>query len=123
MRIDDYLNLIEKDKKTINIDIEHIIPTNALENGSLENYKFLNEDDFNTIKNTFGNLLVLESSLNRACQDFSLIKKQEYYKKSKISYNTSFANSDNLIHFNKQLIEKENKEFVEWGKTYFREFL
>ena len=83
----------------------------------------MNEDDFNTIKNTFGNLLVLESSLNRGCQDFSLIKKQEYYKKSKISYNTSFANSDNLIHFNKQLIEKENKEFAEWGKTYFREFL
>ena len=123
MRINDYLNLIEKDKKTINIDIEHIIPANALENGSLENYKILNEDDFNTIKNTFGNLLVLESNLNRACQDFSLIKKQEYYKKSKISYNTSFANSDNLIHFNKQLIEKENKEFAEWGKTYFREFL
>lgn len=78
----DLLN--EDTNKTMrSYEIEHIVPLNAIENGSLKQYGFETDDKFNSIKNYFGNLLVLEGGLNSKIKDGGAQVKKETYKKSK----------------------------------------
>ncbi|MDD6056413.1 MAG: DUF262 domain-containing HNH endonuclease family protein [Helicobacteraceae bacterium] len=109
--------------KTFNNQIEHIIPQNAINNGLLERYGFNDEEDFNSLKNTFGNLLSLETPLNSEASDKDLIAKKDEYKKSSISYNREFANSPTFLNFNKETIKQENQNFKKWALEYFKEFL
>lgn len=103
--------------------IEHIVPQNAEENGSLKQYGFKDKEEFDGLKNTFGNLLVLEGALNTANLDCGLAKKQENYRKSKIYYNKEFANREDFLSFNKDKIKEENVNFTQWAREFFKEFL
>lgn len=102
-------------------EIEHIVPLNAIENGSLKQYGFETDDEFNSIKNHFGNLLVLEGGLNSKIKDGGAQVKKEAYKKSKIPYNRIFA--EELPSFGKKRIEEENEKFTQWAKEFFKDFL
>lgn len=109
-------------KKTMQpYDIEHIVPLNAIENGSLRQYGFDTADDFGGIKDSFGNLLVLESKLNRKIRDGGAQIKKEAYKDSKIDYNRKFANT--LESFGKKRIIEENEKFTQWAREFFKDFL
>ncbi|ETD25732.1 DUF262 domain-containing protein [Helicobacter canis] len=109
-------------KKTMQpYDIEHIVPLNAIENGSLRQYGFDTADDFDGIKDSFGNLLVLESKLNRKIRDGGAQIKKEAYKDSKIPYNRTFANT--LESFGKKRIIEENEKFTQWAREFFKDFL
>lgn len=119
--IEECMKLI--DEKIYAFTIEHIIPQNIINNGLLKNYKFENEDDFNKLKNTFGNLIPLEKILNSICSDRSLLDKKEYYKKSKLSCNLSFANDENFLNFEKKQIIKRNEDFTKWARKFFVDFL
>ena len=121
MNISDFEKLVQE--KTYAMSIEHIVPQNASENGSLHQYGFDDEIEFNNFKNTFGNLLVLESSLNSENKDYGQAKKQENYKKSYIFYNREFANSPNFLSFGKNDIIKENESFTAWAREFFKDFL
>lgn len=116
----DLLN--EDTNKTMqSYEIEHIVPLNAIENGSLKQYGFETDNEFNSVKNYFGNLLVLEGGLNSKMKDGGAQVKKEAYKKSKIPYNRSFA--EELPSFGKKRIEEENKKFTQWAREFFKEFL
>ena len=116
----DLLN--EDTNKTMqSYEIEHIVPLNAINNGSLKQYGFETDEEFDDIKNYFGNLLVLESRLNSGILDGGAQVKKEAYKKSKIPYNRSFA--EELPSFGKKRIEEENKKFTQWAREFFKEFL
>lgn len=116
----DLLN--EDTNKTMqSYEIEHIVPLNAIENGSLKQYGFETDDEFNSVKNYFGNLLILEGGLNSKMKDGGAQVKKEAYKKSKIPYNRSFA--EELPSFGKKRIEEENKKFTQWAREFFKEFL
>lgn len=121
MDIADFKKLVKE--KTYAMSIEHIVPQNAPENGSLHQYGFENEADFNIFKNTFGNLLVLESSLNSENKDYGQATRQENYKKSCIFYNREFANAQNFLSFGKNDIIKENENFTAWAREFFKDFL
>ena len=109
-------------KKTMQpYDIEHIVPLNAIENGSLRQYGFDTADDFGGIKDSFGNLLVLESRLNRKIRDGGAQIKKEAYRDSKIPYNRTFANT--LESFGKKRIIEENEKFTQWAREFFKDFL
>ncbi|WP_185908670.1 HNH endonuclease family protein [Campylobacter troglodytis] len=122
MDIAAFVNLLG-DKKTYSYTIEHIVPKNAVENGSLKQYGFNDENEFSHIRDSFGNLLVLESELNSSNTDAGLAKKQKNYKESKIFYNKEFANKENFLSFNKSDIIKENEKFTQWAREFFKEFL
>ena len=116
----DLLN--EDTNKTMqSYEIEHIVPLNAINNGSLKQYGFETDEEFDDIKNYFGNLLVLEGRLNSGILDGGAQVKKEAYKKSKIPYNRSFA--EELPSFGKKRIEEENKKFTQWAREFFKEFL
>lgn len=102
-------------------DMEHIVPLNVVENGALERYGFDNTNEFDVIKDDFGNLLVLESKLNRKIRDGGAQIKKEAYKDSKIPYNRTFANT--LSSFGKQRIIEENEKFTQWAREFFKDFL
>lgn len=119
----DFNDLLNEDtNKTMqSYDIEHIVPLNAINNGSLKQYGFETDEEFDGIKNYFGNLLVLEKNLNGGIKDGGVQVKKEAYKKSKIPYNRSFA--EELPSFGKKRIEEENKKFTQWAREFFKEFL
>ena len=119
----DFNDLLNEDtNKTMqSYDIEHIVPLNAINNGSLKQYGFETDEEFEGIKNYFGNLLVLEKNLNGGIKDGGVQVKKEAYKKSKIPYNRSFA--EELPSFGKKRIEEENKKFTQWAREFFKEFL
>lgn len=119
--IDSLWQLIEE--KIYSFTKEHIIPKNTIENGSLANYGFKDEEDFEKYKNSFGNLVPLERKLNSANLDKSLAEKRENFLKSKLLYNVIFANQENYLLFNRDSIIKRNKEFKEWSKIFFKDFL
>lgn len=102
-------------------DMEHIVPLNVVENEALERYGFDNANEFNAIKDDFGNLLVLESKLNRKIRDGGAQIKKEAYKDSKIPYNRNFANT--LESFGKKRIIEENEKFTQWAREFFKDFL
>lgn len=91
------------DSKTYSaaVDIEHIISQNTEKTLDYNKYGFADQEDFEAYKNTFGNLIPLESELNKAIQDKSLAYKQDEYKKSAIFYNQRFANSPDFLNFSK----------------------
>ncbi len=110
--------------KKYNMSIEHIVAQNAIENGSLEQYGFESSEEFAWLKNTFGNLLVIEKALNSQCSDAGLAKKQDIYKKSNVFYNRQFASREDFLSFNKDSIKQENEKFTKWVKEeFFKEFL
>lgn len=122
MDIESFIKLLG-DKKTYNYSIEHIVPKNTTENGTLVQYGFESKSDFDSLVDSFGNLLVLETELNSSNSDAGLAKKQENYKKSKIFYNKEFANREDFLSFNKENIVSENQKFTQWTKEFFKDFL
>ncbi|MCI7446479.1 DUF262 domain-containing HNH endonuclease family protein [Campylobacter sp.] len=119
----DNLMKILGDSKTYSMQIEHIISQNTEKTLDYEKYGFDDLDDFETYKNSFGNLIPLEGSINSSINDKSLAHKQDEYKKSAIFYNQCFANSPEFLNFSKETIIEENQKFKEWAKDYFSMFL
>ena len=118
----EFWDLIDTKNKTYSLTIEHIISQNAEEH-SLDKYGFKDEDDFRLLKDTFGNLLALEGTLNSGALDAGLAKKQDMYKKSRVAYNRAFASSANFLDFNKQAIWEQNEKFTSWAKEFFNDFI
>ncbi len=101
---------------------EHIIPINLLElDNEIEIQKLGFEDkkDLEAYIDTYGNLISLESPLNRKASDKDLYGKDEIYKSSKIPFNRRF----NVKGFNKKVLIKRNDEMQEWLiNTFFKDF-
>ncbi|WP_120803707.1 DUF262 domain-containing protein [Helicobacter pylori] len=101
---------------------EHIIPINLLElDNEIEIQKLGFEDkkDLEAYIDTYGNLISLESSLNRKASDKDLYGKDEIYKSSEIPFNRRFNAKD----FNKKVLIKRNDEMREWLiDTFFKDF-
>ena len=124
--LSDCRNILEQDKKLklFPIEIEHIVPQNATENGSLEQYGFIDATEFDNLKDTFGNLLSLEASLNREASDKTPVGKQSIYERSKIQYNRQLAYQQDFIRFGKDQIIKRNEEVLKWlTEDFFADFL
>lgn len=119
----DNLMKILGDSKTYSMQIEHIISQNTEKTLDYEKYGFTDLDDFDNYKNSFGNLIPLEGSINSSINDKSLAHKQDEYKKSAIFYNQCFANSPEFLNFSKAKIIEENQKFREWARDYFLMFL
>ncbi|WQY59855.1 DUF262 domain-containing protein [Helicobacter pylori] len=101
---------------------EHIIPINLLElDNEIEIQKLGFEDkkDLEAYIYTYGNLISLESSLNRKASDKDLYGKDAIYKESRIPFNRHF----NVKDFNKKVLIKGNDEMREWLiDTFFKDF-
>ncbi|GAA8092887.1 hypothetical protein HpNP4_14590 [Helicobacter pylori] len=101
---------------------EHIIPINLLElDNEIEIQKLGFEDktDLEDYIYTYGNLISLESPLNRKASDKDLYEKDEIYKSSEIPFNRRF----NVKGFNKKVLIKRNDEMREWLiNTFFKDF-
>ncbi|WQZ08321.1 DUF262 domain-containing protein [Helicobacter pylori] len=92
---------------------EHIIPINLLElDNEIEIQKLGFEDkkDLENYIDTYGNLISLESPLNRNASDKDLYEKDEIYKSSEVPFNRRFNAKD----FNKKVLIKRNDEMQEW---------
>ncbi|MFP6180384.1 HNH endonuclease family protein [Helicobacter pylori] len=101
---------------------EHIIPINLLElDNEIEIQKlgFKDKEDLENYIDTYGNLISLESPLNRKGKDKDLYEKDEIYKSSEIPFNRRF----NVKGFNKKVLIKRNDEMQEWLiNTFFKDF-
>ncbi|MCQ2806719.1 DUF262 domain-containing protein [Helicobacter pylori] len=101
---------------------EHIIPINLLKlDNEIEIQKLGFEDkkDLEAYIYIYGNLISLESSLNRKASDKDLYGKDEIYKESRIPFNRRF----NVKGFNKKVLIKRNDEMREWLiDTFFKDF-
>ncbi len=101
---------------------EHIIPINLLElDNEIEIQKLGFEDkkDLENYIDTYGNLISLESPLNRNASDKDLYGKDEIYKSSEIPFNRRF----NVKGFNKKALIARNDEMREWLiNTFFKDF-
>ncbi len=101
---------------------EHIIPINLLElDNEIEIQKLGFEDkkDLENYIDTYGNLISLESPLNRNASDKDLYGKDEIYKSSEVPFNRRFNAKD----FNKKVLIKRNDEMREWLiNTFFKDF-
>ncbi|GAA9882958.1 hypothetical protein VN0670_00520 [Helicobacter pylori] len=101
---------------------EHIIPINLLElDNEIEIQKLGFEDkkDLENYIDTYGNLISLESPLNRNASDKDLYEKDEIYKSSEVPFNRRF----NVKDFNKKVLIKRNDEMREWLiDTFFKDF-
>ncbi|WQW08090.1 DUF262 domain-containing protein [Helicobacter pylori] len=101
---------------------EHIIPINLLElDNEIEIQKLGFEDkkDLENYIDTYGNLISLESPLNRNASDKDLYEKDEIYKSSEVPFNRHFNAKD----FNKKVLIKRNDEMREWLiDTFFKDF-
>ncbi len=101
---------------------EHIIPTNLLEqrsNNKIRDLGFEDKKDLEAYINTYGNLISLESPLNRKASDKDLYGKDAIYKESRIPFNRLF----NVKGFNKKFLIKRNDEMQEWLiDTFFKDF-
>ncbi|WP_305870496.1 DUF262 domain-containing protein [Helicobacter pylori] len=108
--------------KQFSQDIEHIIPINLLElDNEIEIQKLGFEDkkDLENYIDTYGNLISLESPLNRNASDKDLYGKDAIYKESRIPFNRRFNAKD----FNKKVLIKRNDEMREWLiDTFFKDF-
>ncbi len=120
MGIADLKKLIRE--KQLSQDIEHIIPINLLElDNEIEIQKLGFEDkkDLEAYIYTYGNLISLESPLNREASDKDLYGKDEIYKESRIPFNRRF----NAKGFNKKVLIERNDEMREWLiNTFFKDF-
>ncbi|TPH81091.1 DUF262 domain-containing protein [Helicobacter pylori] len=101
---------------------EHIIPINLLElDNEIEIQKlgFEDKEDLEDYIYTYGNLISLESPLNRKASDKDLYEKDEIYKSSEIPFNRHF----NVKGFNKKILIARNDEMREWLiNTFFKDF-
>ncbi|WQW44060.1 DUF262 domain-containing protein [Helicobacter pylori] len=101
---------------------EHIIPINLLElDNEIEIQKLGFEDkkDLENYIDTYGNLISLESPLNRNASDKDLYGKDEIYKSSEVPFNRRF----NAKGFNKKALITRNDEMREWLiDTFFKDF-
>lgn len=101
---------------------EHIIPTDLLNlDNKIEIQKLGFEDkkDLENYIDTYGNLISLESPLNRNASDKDLYEKDEIYKSSEVPFNRCFNAKD----FNKKVLIKRNDEMREWLiDTFFKDF-
>ncbi len=101
---------------------EHIIPINLLElDNEIEIQKLGFEDkkDLENYIDTYGNLISLESPLNRNASDKDLYGKDEIYKSSEIPFNRHF----NVKGFNKKALIARNDAMREWLiNTFFKDF-
>ncbi|WRD05863.1 DUF262 domain-containing protein [Helicobacter pylori] len=108
--------------KQFSQDIEHIIPINLLElDNEIEIQKLGFEDkkDLEAYIYTYGNLISLESPLNRNASDKDLYEKDEIYKSSEVPFNRRF----NVKGFNKKALITRNDEMREWLiDTFFKDF-
>ncbi len=102
---------------------EHIIPTDLLNlDNKIEIQKLGFEDkkDLENYIDTYGNLISLESPLNRNASDKDLYEKDEIYKSSEVPFNRRFNAKD----FNKKVLIKRNDEMREWLiDTFFKDFI
>ncbi len=109
-------------RKQFSQDIEHIIPINLLKlDNEIEIQKLGFEDkkDLGAYIDTYGNLISLESPLNREASDKDLYEKDEIYKRSEIPFNRCF----NVKGFNKKVLIERNDEMREWLiNTFFKDF-
>ncbi len=109
-------------RKQFSQDIEHIIPINLLEqrsNNKIGDLGFEDKKDLEDYIDTYGNLISLESSLNRKASDKDLYGKDAIYKESRIPFNRHF----NVKDFNKKVLIKRNDEMQEWLiNTFFKDF-
>ncbi|GAA9575705.1 hypothetical protein UBN69_02670 [Helicobacter pylori] len=101
---------------------EHIIPINLLElDNEIEIQKlgFEYKEYLEAYINTYGNLISLESPLNRKASDKDLYEKDEIYKSSEIPFNRRF----NVKGFNKKVLIARNDEMREWLiDIFFKDF-
>ncbi|PUD09122.1 DUF262 domain-containing protein [Helicobacter pylori] len=101
---------------------EHIIPINLLKqesNNKIRDLGFEGKKDLENYIDTYGNLISLESPLNRNASDKDLYGKDEIYKSSEIPFNRRF----NVKGFNKKVLIKRNDEMREWLiDTFFKDF-
>lgn len=101
---------------------EHIIPINLLKqesNNKIRDLGFEGKKDLENYIDTYGNLISLESPLNRNASDKDLYEKDEIYKSSEIPFNRRF----NVKDFNKKVLIKRNDEMREWLiNTFFKDF-
>ncbi|MGN8504175.1 DUF262 domain-containing protein [Helicobacter pylori] len=102
---------------------EHIIPINLLElDNEIEIQKLGFEDkkDLENYIDTYGNLISLESPLNRNASDKDLYGKDEIYKSSEVPFNRRF----NVKGFNKKVLIERNDEMEKWLiDTFFKDFV
>ncbi len=99
--------------KQFSQDIEHIIPINLLKlDNEIEIQKLGFEDktDLKAYIDTYGNLISLESPLNREASDKDLYGKDAIYKESRIPFNRRF----NVKGFNKKVLIERNNAMREW---------
>ncbi|GAA9595835.1 hypothetical protein UBN83_02650 [Helicobacter pylori] len=101
---------------------EHIIPINLLKlDNEIEIQKlgFEYKEDLEAYIDTYGNLISLESPLNRKASDKDLYEKDEIYKSSEIPFNRRF----NVKGFNKKVLIERNNAMREWLiDTFFKDF-
>ncbi len=109
-------------EKQFSQEKEHIIPINLLElDNEIEFQKlgFEGKKDLENYIDTYGNLISLESPLNRNASDKDLYEKDEIYKSSEVPFNRRFNAKD----FNKKVLIKRNDEMREWLiDTFFKDF-
>ncbi|WP_051052866.1 DUF262 domain-containing protein [Helicobacter pylori] len=109
-------------EKQFSQEKEHIIPINLLElDNEIEIQKLGFEDkkDLENYIDTYGNLISLESPLNRKASDKDLYGKDEIYKSSEIPFNRRF----NVKGFNKKVLIERNNEMEKWLiNTFFKDF-
>ncbi|EMH24737.1 hypothetical protein HMPREF1419_00753 [Helicobacter pylori GAM263BFi] len=109
-------------EKQFSQEKEHIIPINLLElDNEIEIQKLGFEDkkDLENYIDTYGNLISLESPLNREASDKDLYGKDEIYKSSEIPFNRRF----NVKGFNKKVLIERNNEMEKWLiNTFFKDF-
>ncbi len=109
-------------RKQFSQEKEHIIPINLLElDNEIEIQKlgFEDRNDLIAYIYTYGNLISLESSLNRKASDKDLYEKDEIYKSSEIPFNRHF----NVKGFNKKVLIERNNEMEKWLiNTFFKDF-
>ncbi|MGL2735792.1 DUF262 domain-containing protein [Helicobacter pylori] len=109
-------------EKRFSQEKEHIIPINLLKlDNEIEIQKlgFEDEKDLEAYIDTYGNLISLESPLNRKASDKDLYGKDEIYKSSVIPFNRRF----NVKGFNKKVLIERNNAMREWLiDTFFKDF-
>lgn len=120
MDIDSLRKLINK--KSVQ-EKEHIIPWSILDNEDETQAKRLGFDSLEDLGNyfdSFGNLLSLESALNKKAQDKDLMGKSAVYAESELTYIRRF----DVRNFNKQKLKDRNHQAEQWLKNeFFEDFL
>lgn len=109
-------------EKQFSQEKEHIIPINLLKLDNeikIQELGFEDKKDLENYIDTYGNLISLESSLNREASDKDLYEKDEIYKRSEIPFNRRF----NVKDFKKEVLIERNNKMEKWLiNTFFKDF-